>query len=448
MIEKVRKSIEKYELLKRGDTVLVAVSGGPDSTALLLSLLKLKKEFSLSLAVVHVNYHLRGTDSNRDQLFVETLAKKYELPFYVKDIDGKKEFKNGDLQEKARELRYSFFLKTAKEIKANKLALGHNKDDQVETVLMRFLRGSGTGGLSGIPVKRELAPGFTLVRPLLETKRKEIALFLKRNKIKARTDKSNLKDVYLRNKLRHKLLPLLKKEYNSKIEDSLFRMAGIFSLEDDFLNKDVLKHIKNDKDGSFISKKEFDGLPGALKQRALRELVRLAKGDLKGLESKHLFGFTGNKKSADLPGGLSLVDNYGRITAVKRKGKVKQGKVRLKIPGITGFGNKKVAVSIKDVVKYFGGKNEAFLDADKVRLPLFLRGRQDGDRFMPFGMTKYKKIQDFMVDEKIPSYKRDGVPLLLDSKGNILWVAGYRPDERYRVTKKTKRIICLKLQEA
>ncbi len=446
MLEKVRKTIEKYGLLNKGDTVLAAVSGGPDSTALLLSLLKLKKEYGLKLAVAHINYHLRKADSDRDQSFVEALAKKYGLPFYLKNIDGKKEFKTGSLQEKARELRYAFFLKLAGEIKANKLGVGHNKDDQVETVLMRFLRGSGAGGLSGMPVKRGLAEGCTLIRPLLEIKRKEIEGFLKKNKLKARKDKSNNEPVYLRNKLRLKLLPLLKKEYNSNIEDSLFRMSGIFSSENDFLNKEAVKHLKNSRGEYFVSKKEFDGLPAGLKLRVLRELIRKIKGDLTGVDSGHLAEALSHKKNISLPGGLSLLNVSGRLLAVKKTGNPKQ--IRLKVPGVTCFGNKKVAVTIKDVVKYFGRKNEAFLDAKKVELPLFIRTRRDGDRFMPFGMKKFKKLQDFMVDEKIPSYKRDLVPLLIDSRGDILWLAGCRADERYRVTQKTKKIICLSLQEA
>ncbi len=447
MLEKVRKTINKYSLLQKGDRVLVAVSGGPDSVALLLALLKIKKEYSLTLGVAHVNYHLRKNESNKDRDFVKKLAEKYGLPFFAAEINGKKEFKGGDLQEKAREFRYAFFSEAVRELKAGKLAIGHNRDDQVETVLMRFLRGAGAGGLTGIPVKRGFAPGVTLIRPLFETKREAIELFLKKNKIRARRDKSNYKDVYLRNKLRLRLLPLLKKEYNNRIEENIFRMAEILAPEDDFLRKEALKTIKNAGGEYFIPEKALNALPAGLKQRALRELIRLEKGDLKGLESKHLTGVAEQKKSRSLPGGRSLLCTGGKIIVVKNKETTGPESKRLKVPGITVFGNKKVAVTIKDMVKYFGGKNEAFLDAKKVSPPLFLRSRRAGDRFMPFGMTKYKKVQDFMVDEKIPAYKRAQVPVLTDDRGEILWLAGYRPDERFRVTKKTKKIICLKLLE-
>ncbi|MGB2697476.1 MAG: tRNA lysidine(34) synthetase TilS, partial [Candidatus Zixiibacteriota bacterium] len=218
LISKAKKTIDRYHMIKSGDKVVVAVSGGPDSVTLLLVLLELKKDFNLSLFIAHVNHKLRGKESDQDQGFVRKLASDLNIKLYTSSFQVKKEAKKMKLsvEECAREIRYNYLNKLADKLKAQKIALGHNFNDQAETVLIRLIRGSGSLGLSGIPpVKNKI------IRPLIEIKREEIEAFLKKKKIPFRIDSSNLRTDYLRNKVRLKLLPILKKGYNPKIEEVL-----------------------------------------------------------------------------------------------------------------------------------------------------------------------------------------------------------------------------------
>ncbi|OGF50201.1 MAG: tRNA lysidine(34) synthetase TilS [Candidatus Firestonebacteria bacterium RIFOXYA2_FULL_40_8] len=446
MIETVRNTIEKYHLLKKGETVLVALSGGPDSTALLLALFEIKAKYTLKLYAVHINYHLRGTESVKDEKFAKKICAKLNIPFAVHSFDTKKIIGKRSLQDFARELRYGAFLAEAGKAGASKIAVAHNKNDRVETILMRFLRGSHTAGLSGMPVKRKLAEKLELIRPLFDIERKEIDVYLKNKKIKARVDKSNLKTDYLRNKVRIKLLPFLKKEYNPKIEDNLLRLAVMSSFDEEYLSGKAKKYIKGNNREYFVLAGAFEKAPLALRYRILRELIRSARGNLKGVENKHLADVIAGKKSVSFPGGLLLVRSGGKLVAVNKKNGKKTVTKGLTVPGSAYFGNYKVAAAVIGMVKYFGGKNEAYFDAGEVSFPLNIRERKAGDRFIPFGMKSFMKLQDYMVNEKIPKYKRETIPLVTDAKGNILWVAGYRADDRFKVRPETKSVLHLKIK--
>ena len=448
MLDKVMNTVNKSNLLKKGDTALIALSGGPDSTALLLVLHELKTKLDLKLFAVHINYHLRGEESNKDEEFAGKLCSKLQIPFKVYSFETKKLIGRRSLQDFARELRYSAFLDEARITGAGKIAVAHNKNDRVETVLMRLLRGSHTSGLAGMPVKRKLDKNIELIRPLFDLERKEIEIYLKKKKIKARTDKSNLKTDYLRNKLRLKLLPLLKKEYNPQIEENLLRLSVMSLLDEEYLAGEAKKYIKESKKEYFVESVFFEKLPQALRYRVLRELIRSAKGNLKGVENKHLSAVITGKKSVSFHGGLVLLRSAGKLIALGKGPDKMERAVTLSVPGMTVFGNYRVAAEVKGMVKYFGGKNEAFFDADKVCLPLSIRTRKKGDRFIPFGMKSFQKLQNFMVNEKIPRYKRDTIPLVTDKKGNILWVSGCRADDRFKVDPGTKKVLHLKIGSA
>src|SRR3989339_2008737 len=218
LTRKVLQAVKEYGLIRKFDRIVLGVSGGPDSIALLYCLLALKEEYRLTLHIAHLNHMLRPKDSVKDAEFVRLLAKKLGLACAIKKVNLKG-LKKGSLEEAARKARLDFFLDTAKRIKADKIALGHTLDDQAETVLMRLLRGSGLLGLSGILPKRDIL-GFTVIRPLLGIKRKEIENFLKAKRIIPRVDASNLDQAYFRNRIRHKLLPGLEK-YNPNIKEVL-----------------------------------------------------------------------------------------------------------------------------------------------------------------------------------------------------------------------------------
>jgi tRNA(Ile)-lysidine synthase len=309
-IEKVKSTIKKYALLSVNDTVVVAVSGGPDSLALLYSLDALKKEFALKLHVAHLDHMLRK-DSGLDREFVEKTANKLALPFIGEAINVKAIAQKGSLEEICRNARLGFLFGAAKMVKADKIALGHNLDDQAETVLMRLLRGSGLSGLSGILPKKDLY-GFTIIRPLIEIKRKDIGAYLKRRGIRPRIDPSNLRDIYFRNKIRHNLLPLLEKEYNRNIKKVLSNTAESIASDYDFLNQTAVEKMKFL--GSRIDLKKLSRTHTAVKRMVLRGNIARLKGDTRRISFAHIEEL--EDLIANRPFG-SVVDLPGNIRVKK-----------------------------------------------------------------------------------------------------------------------------------
>jgi tRNA(Ile)-lysidine synthase len=308
VLNKVRKTIVSYGLVNKGDKIILGVSGGPDSLALLYLLNSLKKEFSLSLHVAHLDHMLR-IDSGNDAEFVKGVCGKLKLPVTVEKIDVKGICAGLSLEEAARNVRLGFFCKLAEKIKADKIALGHNFDDQAETVLMRILRGSGLYGLSGIQPKRKIH-GFWIVRPLLEVKRREIEAYLRQKRLKPRRDISNEHEIYLRNKIRHKLIPLLEKEYNRNIREVLSNMAQSIVYDYDFLSLTALRKMKGMK--SKISVSILEKLHPALRRLILRQAICNVKGDTRRIGFQHireiedLISNRPLSSVVDLPKGISV----------------------------------------------------------------------------------------------------------------------------------------------
>jgi len=233
ILEKVKDTIKRYNLIDRNDLLVVGVSGGPDSVAMLYLLNSLKQELKINLHIAHLDHMLRK-DSYKDKEFVEDLAQKLKLPVTTAQINVSQLAGRGSLEEIARNARLGFFFRVAKNIKTEKIALGHNLNDQAETVLMRILRGTGLQGLSGMLPKIEIA-SLQIIRPLIEIRRPDIEAFLKKRGIKARLDKSNLNDIYFRNKIRNRLMPVLEKEYNKNIKGVLSNMAESIAYDYDYL---------------------------------------------------------------------------------------------------------------------------------------------------------------------------------------------------------------------
>jgi len=311
-LERVRKTIRSHDLLDKGDTVLIGVSGGPDSLALLYALNSLREEFSLNLHIAHLDHMLRK-DSADDAEFVKKTAAKLGIPVKLGRINIKTIAKKGSLEEIARNARLGFLFNEAKKIKADKVALGHNLDDRAETVLMRLLRGSGLYGLSGILPKRTIY-GFCIVRPLIEVKRKDIENFLKRKRLRPRLDFSNSQDIYFRNKIRNKLLPLLEKMYNPNIKEVLSNTAEIVGYDYDYLaiQAQKLSFRFNHK----IDIRKFLGLHTSMQRVLLRLYINKLKKDTRKIEFRHI------KEIEDMlfnrPVG-SIVDLPGDISVVKMK---------------------------------------------------------------------------------------------------------------------------------
>lgn len=312
MLEKVKKTIKRYKLIDKGDKIVVGVSGGPDSVALLYLLNSLKKDLKINLHVAHLDHMLRK-DSNKDREFVERLANKLKIPVSVANINIKALAKSGSLEEIARNARLGFLFKVARDIKADKIALGHNLDDQAETVLMRIIRGSGLYGLSGILPKRKIA-GYRVIRPLIEVKRRQIEAFLKRKKIKPRIDASNLEDIYFRNRIRNRLLPLLEKEYNKNIKEVLSNMAQSLGYDYEYLSVAARRTMKGSKTKLNLNK--LRRLHPAISRLLLRMSIAKVKGNTRRITFTHI------KELEDLICNRpvnSVVDLPKGVSAVKKK---------------------------------------------------------------------------------------------------------------------------------
>ena len=284
ILDKVKTTIKKYNLINKNDKIVIGVSGGPDSVTLLYLLNCLKKELKLRLHIAHLDHMLRA-ESYKDSEFVQGLAQRLKLPITCAQINVKELAKRGSLEEVARNARLGFFFKVAKDIKANKIALGHNLDDQAETVLMRILRGAGLYGLAGILPKRNIA-GYEIIRPLIDVKRREIEAFLRKKKIRPHMDPSNLEDIYFRNKIRNRLLPLLEREYNKNIKEVLSNMAQIVGDDYDYLTRIANKAIG--KPNAKLNLKRFLRLHPAIQRLVLRLMIAKLKGNTRRITFKHI----------------------------------------------------------------------------------------------------------------------------------------------------------------
>jgi tRNA(Ile)-lysidine synthase len=450
-IDKLRDTINHFELLEKGDQVLVAVSGGPDSVALLFGLFALKSEWDLKLYVAHLNHELRGKESDKDEKFVRNLASRLKLEFFSKKVDVRKEAKRQKLsiEECAREVRYRFLEETAQKIKADRIATGHQADDQAETFLMRMLRGAGGAGLSGIPPKRG-----KIIRPLIRITRKEIESFLKANKIAARVDSSNFLPDYYRNKIRLKLLPNIKREFNPNIVEVLNRTADIISSQQGYIENTCerilsgIADVRQDK--IVIDLKKFTGYDICLQREIIRFNIKKLKGDLNRLSfasvdrSLELIRQKKSGKKIKLVGKIWLEVCEKEIVFFVEK-KKKESDYLLTIPGEVILKNGKVRIKseiIKSRSRSFipPNQNIAYLDMDKMKKPFRLRNRRIGDKFKPLGMKGTKTLADFFIDAKVPHPLRDEVPILT-SKGRIVWVVGYRMSEEFKVTEKTRKVL-------
>jgi len=319
LLDEVRKFIKQYQLINTQDKILIGLSGGPDSVCLLYALNALKEEFSLKLYIGHLNHSLRGRESDQDQEFVKKLSQKLKIPAFFKKVDVSGADKTYRSEEAARKIRFDFLFQTAKENHLAKIALGHNQDDQAETVLMRLIRGSGLLGLAAILPKRKIG-GFTIVRPLLGIKRKDIESFLRLKKIASRVDSSNLREIYFRNRLRRTLLPELEK-YNPNIKEVLAGTAQTAAYDYDFLYTSALKAFIKIKIIKLKQLKlpleKFLNLHPALQNIILRLGFEELKGDTRRLTYQHI------RELRDLiycrPQG-SIVDLPSLISARKKQG--------------------------------------------------------------------------------------------------------------------------------
>lgn len=443
-------------MLDRGDRICVAVSGGPDSVALLRLLSLLASDYSLYLVVAHLNHGLRGSESNRDEAFVQELGRSMGVPVKSKyvPVNSIKRKKGGSLEDICRKERFKFLKEVLKENGLNKIALGHNLDDQAETIVMRFLRGSGMTGMKGmLPVRDDM-----YIRPLLEVTRKEILEFLKSECTGYVTDSSNLENMYLRNRIRNDLIPELQDHYNARLVENLGRMADVMRVDDDFVEgaaDGILTDWKIPIDGDTVKIKisKFKGLHSALQRRVIKLLLERISLKRKGIGYLHIAAIldliNGERPNGflNLPFQIRIEREYDNIFILKEKNHAIVDATPfcypVEIPGIIDI--REAGIKIKfDIVDTddcdLKSDEAVFMDYDAIKYPLEIRNMRPGDRIQPIGMDGTKKIKEYFIDEKIPEKRRSRVPLLVDRK-SVIWIMGMRLSNRVRLTDMTEKVV-------
>jgi tRNA(Ile)-lysidine synthase len=453
ILSRVLGTIRRYAMIAPCSHVGVAVSGGIDSVALLDILASLRQEFAIDLTVLHLNHGIRGNEAARDERFAQELSERYSFPYLGQEVDvpGYRKEHSLSLQEAARELRYRFFEEAMDTLGLDKLAIGQTADDQAETVLMRLIRGGGARGLKGIPPVRE---GY--VRPLIEVWREELLQYVRYKGLPFVQDSSNLKKAYLRNRIRYELLPALS-EYNPSIKDRLLHLAQVLAADESYLEglcQEIAKGIGMVDDKVSISIPSLLSLPAALQARLLQHaFARLSPGGI--LEYPHitsvmaLIGEGGGSKEVTLPGGYWAKRSYGTLVLGKQEeGRAGMaGELELTIPGRTkleGLGIELEAAMVERRVGPGSDPDAAFLDYQRLTLPLRCRTFQPGDCFIPLGMESPKKLKNLFIDLKIPRAERLRIPLVISGDA-ICWVAGWRLDERFKIRPETKKTLKLHL---
>lgn len=460
---KTLNKVRKERLFTNGESVILACSGGPDSVALLDIISQISPILNLKVTVAYFNHCLRPLESEREKEYVRYLSRGYGFNFVTGRGDVRKlaRKENISIQEAARKLRYNFLFELGRKLNIQKVALGHHRDDSVETILLSFLKGSGLKGISGIEAARERR-GFFLIRPLIDFSKDEIISYLSRKRLRPCYDSSNLKKTYLRNRLRLRILPALRKEINPRVDDAILRLGEIYSRENEYLDEVVSKNIKKvirGKGGRVsIDKKKFSGYPVALERRFLREVLGvlgiIGEGSnyrqIENLRNFILSSQSGRK--LNLAGGVVAISRYNSV-CIERKSIEKRGrgfsKIRLNIPGETEIKdlNLKISASITKRLPSLKRVKEAFpekvfFDIDKLEFPLYVRTKVSGDSFTPLGMKGRVKIKRYFINSRIPQDIRNSIPLVTDRK-DIIWVVGHAISEKARLTSSTRNILIL-----
>jgi tRNA(Ile)-lysidine synthase len=465
--DQVKKTIEKHQMINQGDDLLVAVSGGPDSVALLHLLCDLCKELGLHLEVAHLQHGIRGAEAEEDARFVAELAEKLGLPLHLKTIDlpriGSAAGK-GNLEELARVERYRFFAAVARERKLDKIAMAHTQDDQAETVLMWLLRGSGLKGLGGMPPTHQLdganiesGSRLIVIRPLLEVSRVEIEEYLNERHLTFRLDRSNQDLSFLRNWIRLKLIPQLKEKMDRNLPARLAHQAELMRDEEAFLQG--LAHVELDRirTPEGIDRGALLEYNKALQRRLLRLWIEATRGHLRGLDFQHveaLLDLITNgppQGRLSIPGGWQLVKEYETLKLDKQSRRMGQQcacysyalqvgeDLTIHEAGLM-IQTRAISLPLPSLPDTF---TEAVFDVASLAADLTLRNFRHGDRFQPLGMAGHKKVKELFIEKKLPLSVRASLPLLLLGD-EVIWIPGYGRSELGKVTPATKAILHLK----
>ena len=461
-------------MIEPHDAVLVGVSGGADSVALLHILLQLVPVYALRLAVAHLNHGLRGSDADRDADFVASLAHRLALPYYGHKEDTRDFQKRFRLspEEAGRRLRYRFFDSVCADHGYKKIALGHHADDNAELILMQLIRGSGLDSLAGIPPVRD----GIVIRPMIHLTKRQILDYCRTTRIAHVTDETNRDRRHLRNRVRRHLLPVLRKEYNPAVVQSLNRLSEIVRDElrwtEDLCEARFQSAVTAEQTGRLqLSLDRLRSCPAALERRIIRKAVARVKGDLRHIGFVHIeavrqlisAGTTGGR--VHLPGRIQVQTAANELILTRHDVNLRSLSEpaafhhrychRIAPPAAQPL---TVTVPQAGVQIIFScvttdiqslptgaGQQRATFDMDKLRFPMVLRNVRSGDRFAPLGAGGTQKVKKYFIDHKVPRHQRACCPVLV-SDGQIIWVVGHRIAEPAKVTAATNRVLTAELQ--
>jgi tRNA(Ile)-lysidine synthase len=466
IIDSVRRTIREHGLLPSGTRVAVALSGGADSVALLYALRELAEADRFHVVgAVHLNHQLRGADADADDEFCRSLAVRLDVPIDVERADIARLARESaiSVEHAAHIARHAFFGRAAARLGAAAVAVAHTKDDQAETFLLRLLRGAGPRGLGGMHPRSGI-----VVRPLIETSRSDVRECLRAAGIAFREDASNADLSIPRNRIRHELLPLLDARFSPGIVEVLDREAAIAREDAEYLEDQsraaAARLVVRTTRGVEIDADALMGEPMAVVRRVIRHAQQVAAG------ADHFIGFDAGEalrrfvvsKSTgqlDLPGhranrrgtAIVLTPSRGREKPAPQADFLYQ----LEVPGEVAIPEAACAISaassavpagrlVREMWHLAGRSDEAVIEASRLVGPLAVRNRRPGDAFRPLGMSGRKTLQDFFVDAKIQRLERDITPVIVDSAGQIVWIAGLAVAEEFRVTEATKDVVILK----
>jgi tRNA(Ile)-lysidine synthase len=465
----VQQTIAEHRMFQTGDRVLVGVSGGPDSVALLHILMEIAPEYALTLAIGHLNHSLRGGASDRDAEFVEALARQTGLAIFSEKKDVRRFGRHHRLSIEAagRRVRYAFFTKTCETHGFNKIALGHHLDDNAELILMNLLRGSGPAGLSGIPPVRD----HHIVRPLIDITRQQIMAYLTRKKCDYVTDASNTDCRYLRNRIRSELLPMLTTEYNGNLAANLHKMAIVCRAEnkwaeetlDPILDACVIDHTENK---IRMSVSQVAGLDPAVQRRLFRRAIKQLTGDLRKISFENIEAVRGlladgqSWKSIDLPHRIRAGRSDKSLVFSKEKGSLRHippTKPTKPEQVFTYYYTPPGEITIHEVglllvftffdIEQFPIKNNAadparsatvYLDLDKLTFPVIIRSRKVGDRFSPLGLGGTQSVGKYLAGREKDRRQRSLCPVMT-CENRIVWIIGYGIADAVKIGPETRR---------
>lgn len=462
--DKVYKFIKSNKMINKGERILVALSGGPDSICLLHILYKIMDKFGIKLYAAHLNHCIRGEEADKDEEYCRKFCENLGISFFSKKVDVELLAKTERIscEVSGRNARYNFFDEIKKEFGINKIAIAHNSNDQAETILLRLIRGAGIDGLCGIRAVRD----DIYIRPILGLHREDIEKYCDDNNLQPRIDKTNLQNIYTRNKVRLDLIPYIAENFNSDIIGTLNRLAYTMQGEQSLLKEYVDMHYKKfciKDDNKVIIKKDAFLEGENLIARLIRQGYYDICGNLNDLEKVNIYdvinlskGQTG--KFIMLPNGIVAYNDYGDIYIIYGENNVSSEKNddkaiemiihELKIDEINIVDNMNISLSIVKNEKVKLDTNNVYkkyFNYDKIKSSINLRYRREQDFFYPLGMSGKKTLKKLFIDMKISRYDRDRIPLVCFGN-DIAWVVGYKVSERYKVTEDTKKILCINFE--